>query len=268
MFNSSVLGESCAELVTRLDAADAFTRWVQLVPELAAGGSVNSVAEVLDALKPGTDPTRWDGLLLALLQLAAADGADQSDAVLVVLQAVADGAARLLRRRSTASVRGGRQDFTEGLILGQLAVQIRTYPWRTRRRAVAANLLLDTEHALCREVYAARFRTRRRAEPVVERPVDMRRSVDAAPQYEQVGPDVADAAGLELLDLLMWAERTGVVEARDLSMLVEYHYAREFTGAGHEHVARTFGVNVRTSKRRVTAALEALQTAAPQYLAS
>jgi hypothetical protein len=67
MFNSSPLGESCTELVTRLDAADAFSRWVQLVPELAAGGSVSSVAEVLGALKPGTARTRWDGSLLALL---------------------------------------------------------------------------------------------------------------------------------------------------------------------------------------------------------
>jgi hypothetical protein len=268
MFNSSLFGESRTELVARLDTADTFTRWVQLVPELAAEGTVSSVAEVLAALEPGTERTRWDGLLLALLQLAAVDGADQADAVFVVLQAVAAGAARLLRRSTTPSRRGARPDFTEGLVLGQLTIQIRSYPWRTRTRAVAANLLLDTEHALCREVYAARFKTRRRAEPVVERPVDMRRSVDATPVYDEVGPDVADAAGLELVDLLMWAERTGVVAARDLSMLVEYHYARELTGAGHEHVARTFGVNVRTSKRRVAAALEALQAAAPQYLAS
>jgi hypothetical protein len=127
MFNASLFGETRTELVDRLDAADTFTRWVQLVPELAADGTVSSVAEVLAALEPGTDRTRWDGLLLALLRLAAADGADQADAVFVVLQAVADGAARLLRRSTTPSRRGARPDFTEGLVLGQLTIQIRTY---------------------------------------------------------------------------------------------------------------------------------------------
>ena len=51
-------------------------------------------------------------------------------------------------------------------------------------------------------------------------------------------------------------------------MLVEYYYAREFTGAGHQHVAERFGVSARTSKRRCAAALTALHAAAPQYLAA
>jgi hypothetical protein len=267
MVHPSLLGESRAELITRLDTRDTFGRWIELAPTLSADGRVGSVEDLFAALEPTSDRARWDDLLLALLWLAAVDGADEPDAVLVVLHALAGGTARLIHRHSGPAGSGSRPGFSEGMVLGQLTIQIRTYPWRTRRRAVAANLLLDTEHALCREIYAARFRTRRRAEPIVEQPTDMDRRADRNAE-SSVLPEVGDSAALELLDLLMWAERTGVVDARDLSMLVEYHYAREFTGAGHEHVARAFGVNVRTSKRRVAAALAALQAAAPAYLAS
>lgn len=256
MFDPSLLGESRTELALRLDDANTFTQWVQLTPQLSADGTVHSVADVFDALVASSDPARWDDLLGALLQLAAVDGGDQPDAVLAVLHAVAGGASRLVRR-----------GFEEGLVLGQLTIQIRTYPWRTRRRAVAANLLLDTEHALCREMNSARMQTRRRACPVTETPVDMRPYGDDPGPYDELVPDPA-GDDLDLVDLLLWAERSGVVDARDLSMLLEYHYAREFDGAGHEHVARVFGVNLRTSKRRCAAALQALQAAAPQYLAS
>ena len=263
MFDATVLGESRDHLVERLDAAHTFTAWAELVPELAADPSVDSVEDLFAALGPKSDPRRWDTLMLALLQLAAVDGEDQDDAVLAVLHAVAASATRLSRR-----------GFAEDLVLGQLAIQIRTYPWRTRRRAVAGNLLRDTENALCYEVYAVRMRTRRSAQPITEVPVDMR------PCHEENGSPAAlaeDTAALEtgdtndgdldLIDLLMWAERTGIVNARDLSMLVQYHCGRDTTGAGHEHVARMFGVNVRTSKRRCTAALDALRAAAPEYLA-
>lgn len=256
MFDASLLGESRTELTARLDDAGTFTRWVELTPQLSAGDTVSSVADVFDALAPSSDPALWDVLLGALLQLAALDGGDQPDAVLAVLHAVAGGAARLVRR-----------GFEEGLVLGQLTIQIRTYPWRTRRRAVAANLLLDTEHALCREVHPARMQTRRRACPVTETSVDMGPYSDDPGPFDELVPDPA-GDDLDLVDLLLWAERTGVVDARDLSMLLEYHYAREFSGSGHEHVARVFGVNVRTSKRRCAATLQALHAAAPQYLAS
>jgi hypothetical protein len=255
MFDATLLGESRDEFTARLDAGDTFTHWRRLVPELTADQSVGSLAEVFAALAPGSDPGRWDTLLWSLLRLAAVDGDDQSDAVLAVLHAVAASATRLTRR-----------GFEAGLVLGQLTIQIRTYPWRTRRRAVAGNLLRDTENALCSEVHAARMRTRRHVQQVTEIPVDM------GPWRGTEGPAAeltsAAADDLDLVDLLLWAERSGVVDARDLAMLVEYHYGRDRTGAGHEHVARVFGVDVRTSKRRCTAALAALQTAVPDYLAS
>ena len=84
-----------------------------------------------------------------------------------------------------------------------------------------------------------------------------------APDNESIEDDDVD-----LIDLLLWAERTGTVDTRGVSMLVEYHVGRGATGAGHAHVARVFGVTPRTSKRQCTASLKALREAVPQYLAS
>jgi hypothetical protein len=266
-FDASLLGESLDDLAARLDAhGTTMARWTEIAPALARAGSV---AELVDLLRPDGAATarrpeqlnRWDELLVGLLRVAADDGGADQDAVLVTIHLVAPGADRLVRR-----------GFDTGLVLGQLAVQILTYPWQTRTRAVAANLLLDTEHALCLEARPAymrtlgRVRTGSAAVPINEIVTDLPHTARAA--AAQLFSAVDEHDDLDLVDLLLWAERTGVVDARDLSMLVEYHYAREFTGAGHEHVARVFGVTARTSKRRCTAALTALQQAATQYLAA
>jgi hypothetical protein len=256
MFDAYLLGESRAAFAARLDATATFARWAELAPRLSCREGVDSVAGVFAELAPGSAPAYHDQLLGALLQLAAVDGGNDSDAVLAVLHAVAEGATRLARR-----------GFDEGLVLGELTIRIRTYPWRTRQRAVAANLLRDTEHELCREVNPAWMRTRGHLQRVREVAVGRQPwdTVDVPEPGAMQDPPDDD---LDLVDVLLWAGRTGVVDARDLSMLIEYHYGRSLTGAGHEHVARVFGVNVRTSKRRCTAALTALQAAAPQYLAS
>ena len=267
--NQSLLGESLEQLTDRLDAAGTtITRWAGIAPAL---GRAATTAELIALLRPGDarpasrrgQMDSWDELLAGLLQVSAVDGGDDLDAVLLAIYAVAPGADRLVHR-----------GFEAGLVLGQLTIRIRTYPWRTRTRAVAANLLLDTEHALWREVRPAYMRTRDRvrtdsaAVPVTEIVTDLPHITRAAAEELFGRADSHAATDLDLVDLLLWAARTGVVDARDLSMLVEYYYAREFTGAGHEHVAQRFGVTVRTSKRRCTAALTALHAAALQYLAA
>ncbi len=256
MFDATLLGESRDELAARLDAAGTFTRWAGLVPELACDPAVGTVADVFAALAADAPRARWDNLLWSLLRLAAVDGENQPDAVLAVLHALAGGARRLATR-----------GFGEGLVLGELTIRIRTYPWRTRQRAVAANLLRDTEHALWCEAAPAWMRTRGHVRRVTEVPVDVMPPVTGESGTGQASTDPADDE-LDLVDLLLWAERTGVLTARALSMLVEYHYGRDATGAGHQHVAEVFGVTVRTSKRCCTAALDALRAAVPRYLAA
>ena len=81
-------------------------------------------------------------------------------------------------------------------------------------------------------------------------------------------PGPGHSAALELVDLLVWAERTGVASGEDLRLLVEEAWARELGSAAQETVAARHGVDVRTVRRRRRRALRGLQTAAGAYLAA
>jgi hypothetical protein len=68
--------------------------------------------------------------------LAAADGGDDQDALLLVRHLI-DG------RRCPAA-----PTVPAELVMGQLTVCIRTFPWQRRTRAVASNVQRDAEKAL------------------------------------------------------------------------------------------------------------------------
>lgn len=250
MWLTDVLGESFAELADRLDRRGALETWQRSESALLAAGCV---ADLRSLTAAGRDPGRSDVILGALVRLAAADGGDDQDATLVVLHLLAPGASALRRRLRAAAVRDAEQ-----LIVGQLAVQIRAFPWRTRRRAHAANLLRDTAKALHAEL----------------RPQWSGRELVVDPQqYERlslVESGIADVdAAADLADLLRWARATGVVDPDDVAVLVEYVYSRELLGgAAHARVGAAHGVSARTCKRRCASALSALRTAAPRYLAA
>lgn len=151
------------------------------------------------------------------------------------------------------------------LVAGEVAAQIRSFPWRRRTRAYAANLLLDSRAALLREL-----------RPGCTRAYPSRRDLLIDPQDERLVHALLDTAvpgpgqspALELLDLLVWAERTGVASGDDLYLLVEEAWARELGGAAQETVAARRGVDVRTVRRRRGRALRELQAAAGAYLAA
>ena len=256
MFDASLLGESRPMFTARLDAGDAFNRWLAIAPQLACGGDVASIDDLFTELAPGSRITHHDTLLSGLLRLAALDGPDCSDAVLALLHAMEEGVTRLAARR-----------YEPALVLGELTIQIRTYPWQTRTRAVAANLLRDTAYALSCEQNHLWMLTRKQNQRITEDSAGLTlHRADGEPLSDGATDD-----DLDLVDLLLWAERTGIVDARGVSMLVEYHLGRGARGAiraGHEHVARVFGVSTRTSKRQCTSTLDALRAVVPQYLAA
>jgi hypothetical protein len=251
MRTATLLGEDLPTLTARLDTVGTLRRWSGREPALLAAGTVS---DLVAALQPDSDPSRWDALLGALVRLAAADGGDEQDAVLLVLHLLDAGASRLRRR------------FPADLVLGQLTVCLRAFPWRTRTRAYAANLLRDTEKALCRELRPNWSRYRRDEEqPVDPTSRDPRGGLN---ELDRAVPADADDE-LDLVDLLLWAQRAGVVDPRDLAMLVDYFCARGAgINAGHDHVAQLHGVNARTSRRRCAAALQALRSNAQAYLAA
>lgn len=223
-------------LSDRLDRAGTIARWVAAEPVFAGLGAVSQL------------PTWWrrgesDAVIGALVRLAAADGGDDLDAAVVLLHLLEPGARNLARRLARH-----RHDAL-GVVLGELACQIRSYPWRRRTRAFAAGLLLDTQHVLWRGelrppreiLYDPMFPP----PPPVDRPV-----ADDEP---------------ELVDFLGWAAANGVTTAAEVALLQAIVQA----GPGTQAVlAQAYGIGVKTLRRRRDRAIAALQHAAGTYLSA
>lgn len=251
MFRDPSLAGAWPALVERLDRSGAPARWAAREPLLGSPRSVHDLADV--------GRGRADVVLGAVVRLAAADGGDDPDALLVALHLLSDGVLALAHRLSDLHADGTQ------LVTGELAAQIRGFPWQRRTRAYAANLLLDTRAALLRELRPGRTRAYPNRGEVLVDPQD-ERQVRALLDGALPGP--AESAALELLDLLLWAERTGVAAREDLRLLLEEAWARELGGAAQETVAARRGVDVRTVRRRRGRVLGELQAAAGAYLAA
>ena len=254
MYRDDQVAGSWEMLLARLDGDGAAARWGRLEPVLAGPGCLHQIA---GRLRPGVDPGVADALLGALVRLAAADGHDDPDAVLVLLHLLSDGATALA---------GRLPDLTGdvlALVVGELTVQIRVFPSRRRTRAYAASLLLDTKIALLRELRPHRTRTYPGATEVLIDPTG-RRNTALLPDARSAGPDARDE--LDLSDLLAWAARTGVAAASDLALLLQVERTREAGGAAQLRVAAAWGINERTLRRRRERTLTALRAARGDYL--
>jgi hypothetical protein len=247
------IGVTWGRLAERLDGADALSGWAAAEPDLAGVGSVAGLTGVVCY---GADPDRVDAVFGALVRLAAADGGDQADAVLVLLHLLGPGAGVLAR---------GLRDLSpdiDVLVVGELALQIRGFPWRRRGRAYAASLLLDARRALLRELRPDRGReVGGRVMPVEHgsllRRYGPRLMRDAVPDRSGDGQDVRGA-------VLAWALRAGLVDAGQVALLVEL--AAEGHG-GRLRVAARYGVSERTVRRRRDRAVAALRAAYRLYVA-
>lgn len=244
------IGGGWLPLCARLDAAGVLARWAAEEPALAGIGSTAELAAVVHA---GGDRVRTDEVVGALLRLGAADGGDEQDAVLLLLHLLGNGA-----RALAMGLRDLSADI-DALVAGELTVQIRGFPWRRRRRGYAAGLLLDARRALLRELrpYGTRMGVLL-VDPVSAAEVAGGGLLDAAPA-------AGDDEDLDVADVLVWAERTGVVDADEVALLVEM--ATIGRGAPREIAARR-GLHERTVRKRRTRALEALRAASGRYFAS
>lgn len=242
-------------------------RWADLEPALVGSrcaappglAALAGLARLAAELRPGVDPQRADDVLGALVRLAAVDGHGDPDALLALLHLLSDGARALAGRLPDPS------GNALALVVGELALQIRAFPWRRRTRAYAANLLLDTNAALVREVRPHRTRTYPSVVEVLVDPTDRER-VTALLDRTSPGPDGGE--DLDLRDLLVWAARTGVADAGDVALLLQVERAREAGGPAQLQVAQARGINERTLRRRREKTLAALQAASASYLAA
>lgn len=251
MFRFSTVAGSWPLLVHRLDATAAVSTWAEQEPALVG---IGGVGELADLTRPGGDPRRADEVLGALVRCAAIDGGDDTDAVLVVLHLLSDGAAAL------AAKLAHRCADPLAMVVGELACQIRTYPWQQRPTGFAAGLLLDTKHTLWRGELRPLANTDHPRDAVLVDPVVWAEAT--GDQVTAINDDV------DLGDLLAWAARTGVAIREDLRLLLELERHHGYGNAARHRVAADFGINERTVRRRRDRTLAALRAAGAAYLAA
>lgn len=256
MFDDTTLAGSWDALTLRMTCQQTLERWRRLEPALAGLTDLPGLAR---QLRPGMPRARTDELLGALVRLAAADGHDEPDAVLVLLHLLSDGVEVLAARLADQT------GDSLALVVGELTVQIRSFPWRRRTRAYAANLLLDTKAALWRELRPHRTRTHPQAGEVLVDPTDSRQ---VAALLHGAGAAPGDDTELDLHDVLVWAASTGVAPSRDLALLLAIEHSREYGGPAQLHVASEWGINERTLRRRRDRTMTALRAASGSYLAA
>jgi hypothetical protein len=235
----------------RLNAGDALGRWAVAEPVLLAFQSPEDLKSTVHT--PGNQ-LRADEVLGALVRLAAVDGGDEPDAVLLVLHLLSNGARTVAR-----ALRDLSPDI-DALVVGELTLRIRSFPWQRRTRAYAANLLMDTRRSLLRELLPYRTRLGRDRVILVDPTGPEAEDGGLLGRVELSGPDNEEVT---LLDVLRWAERTGVVGPADVVLLAELGQ----TGRGGiDKIAARLGVNEKTVRRRRDRALAALRTARSRYV--
>lgn len=255
MFHDTYPVGDWESLADRLDRHATLSRWSEREPVLRGLTSLHALPPLLAA---GTDPARADALLGALVRTGCQGGADDPDAVLVLVHLLADGLRAAAARLSDLS-----EDML-GLLVGELCVQIRAWPLR-RTRAYAANLLRDTRRGCLREL---RPRCARGGEAGGSREVliDPLDPVAARILDQQSCADLnGDDGEFDVADLFTWARRHQIATTRDLQLLLALERERGYGTATRHRVAAAFGIHERTLRRRRDQTLAALRAAAAHY---
>ena len=201
MFYDPTIVGSWPALAARLDDDAVLPRWAEAESALAG---LTTVAELLAVWSQDGGSERTDVVLAALVRLAAVDGGRDDEALLLTLHLLSG-----LVWAMVAELRDLSPDIV-AVVIGELACQIRRYPWRRRPRAVAANLRAETRRAVLAEL---RPRSRRHPDQgeFLTADGDVTRLVQATAYEEWEDLDVAD--------LLQWAVRSGV-DSADVALLV------------------------------------------------
>ena len=249
MFNDPTIVGSWTALAARLDRDHVLARWREAEPALA---DLASLTELVAACSETSEHARSNAVLGALVRLAAMDGGRDDDALALLLHLLSGLVWTMVRQLRDLS-----PDIT-AVVVGELACQIRRYPWQRRPRAVAANLRADTRRAVLAEL-----RPRERRHP--ERGEFLTADGDVT---RLIAPKPHDGAeDLDVADLLQWAVRSGV-DADDLELLVATECGRDLRRGGDAEVAAEFGISTRTLYRRRNRTLAALREIADGYLAA
>jgi hypothetical protein len=245
---------------------EVWARWLEAEPALATVGCLPELHALRGLVA--------DGPLGALVRLAARDGGDDELAGIAVVHQLEGGVRRLVRRL------GDQSDDIEAVVIGALWEKIRTFPWRRRTRAYAANLILDTKTAVMVQLQPGRTRHGREALVFVDATTSSFDAIVGRGRCVGVADQSGDLASAELFALLEWAWATHVISGDDVRLL------RELVDAGHEvaeqdtprtlrgvcseaavmRVAERRGVCAKTIVRHRNRAVVALRAGVPRYL--
>lgn len=213
-----------------------------------------------------------DEVLWPLAQLAAVDGGDDLDAARWLAWLLVGGA-------SLQACRLAGVDQVDEAVAAALWLEVRSFPWRTRRR-VAANVRCGVR---ARVLHDCGRSNRRRAYRAQRGLVLVPNAVD----LEECGPlwvseAEAESSAARLQALLDWAIDEEVISAGQRALLVCLIEAMERMPGGvnggpefglfgdrvSEAVALQLGLSPRTARRHAKAAVDALVGAADRYRAS
>ena len=256
------LGLTWPALAERVERSGRWPSWITAEPALTCVSGLEEVAAIAgDRAYPG----HADELLAALVRLGAVDGGNEQDAAHAVALLLAKGADRLAWQLRNLS------GDIDQMVAGQVWLQIREFPWRTRRRAISANILMDARRALLRDLGVD---TRICSRGVAVILVDTTANV-AATRAALADEDRCAGSGDEptLVAVLEWATGNGVVTAVDASILLELaglqaaSAVRGLNSAAEINVvAMRRGVNEKTVRRSRDRAVRSLAGAREAYL--
>lgn len=248
MFDDPTLVGPWDALAARLSVGGVLRRWQVADRRLAEFDDVDAL------LQAWGDRDRTHELGAALVELAAADGGRDDDALLLLLHLLSGVVQRLATQLADLS-----PDITR-IVVDELTCQIRTFRWRRREGGLVANVEKDTRRAVLAEL-----RPSDRYHP--DRVEQLTLDGVIYPAHRLAFTDPRDE-DVDLADLLRWASASGV-DAADLQLLLESEHARGRRGARSDaRVAAAHGISRRTLLRRRSRALVALRHIAPAYLAA
>jgi DNA-directed RNA polymerase specialized sigma24 family protein len=248
-----------AALTASRTGRDGLARWAADCPPLREVGELSQLPGLLE----GCDLDAADAVLGCLLRHAAVNGSDDQLACRVLLRLLAPGLARLARTLTWLSADIDERNVT---VLGTATELIRSCTWwRRRTRAIAKNLLMDTHMVLRRSLLQARLNDIPVGLPSRGRALDDSSESSGSRHawlLERREPDLwateAGEARLEVLHLLAWAQRTGVLRPRQIALLVD----RELREVDDEQLGQQLGIAASSVRRRRDRALAQLRHAA------
>lgn len=256
MFRNDSFAGNSGELITRLDRDRALDRWAIEEPGLRDVARIHDLARLT---APSADAARADELIGALVRLAAASGACDDDALLLVLHLLS------AMVNTLASELADLSHDVLPVIVSELACQIRARDPQRPTQGWASALKWLTRRAVLAE-----FRPRRRDHRERETVLDASSPAWERPRIGGVAPPPVPGGDneLDVLDVLLWAMRAGV-DVDDIALLVATETARaERLRRSDEAVAAAFGVSARTLYRRNNRTRIALSRCGADYLAA